>query len=512
MYLYPIKSRSSTVSATFDKTASSRMCVFCALIVLLTYHGSCLTSVFFVFHYSFIDASSGVKRHSTMTSRIYNHLLRQTFRKSRMSPNSRERRPSYVKRFSKFYHPRDETPLEQAVDEAWEEAAGFVAKVPAKEGEETLTFHPDFDQALFCGHVMADLDSIAGAIGAAHLYGGVPARASDVNSETKWALEKWSAPCPAPVEELLEQYPDSNVCLVDFQQQSQLNDAIPMDRIVGIIDHHALQSNTIITARPIFVDIRPWGSMSAILAHSYAVHEHFLPKPIAGMLLSAILSDTLNLRSPTTTKWDERMVSMLVQYLRIKDVNELAAQQFRAKSHELSLMTPYQLVNGDMKQFKFDSTAETGATTTYVIGYGVIETTDAEASLQRIDVLIPEMQQTRLEQKLTAMLLAVVDIINLTSSLFLCGPVEESLALKAYGGSVSQDGKVLELPGLVSRKNDFVPPLTRAMSEGWQPPSSPKAQRCRSSHIVMDWNLGPGLLERVYDDLEDNLEEEGEEE
>ena len=94
--------------------------------------------------------------------------------------------------------------------------------------------------------------------------------------------------------------------------------------------------------------------MSAIIAHNYAVQGRFLPKPIAGMLLSAILSDTLNLRSPTTTAWDERVVAMLVQYLKVADVNELAARQFRAKSHSLSLMTPYSLVNGDVKMFKFE--------------------------------------------------------------------------------------------------------------------------------------------------------------
>lgn len=109
--------------------------------------------------------------------------------------------------------------------------------------------------------------------------------------------------------------PQRNVCLVDFQQQSQLNPAIPMGNIVGIIDHHALQSNTIVTEKPIFVDIRPWGCMSSIIAHNFAVQQRFLPKRIAGMLLSAVLSDTLNLRSPTTTPWDERVVAMLVQYL-----------------------------------------------------------------------------------------------------------------------------------------------------------------------------------------------------
>lgn len=430
--------------------------------------------------------------------------------------------------------PRDQTLLEHAVEEVWNEAEMFAKKVPSKQ-KETLPYAPTLTDAVFCGHIMADLDSIAGAIGAAYLYGGTPARASEINSETVWALEKWGCVKPEPIEALLTERPDRNVCLVDFQQQSQLNPCIPMRNIVGIIDHHALQSNTIVTEGPIFVDIRPWGCMSSILAHSYAVQETHLPANIAGMLLSAILSDTLNLRSPTTTVWDERMVSMLVQYTGIDDVNELAAKQFRAKSHELSVMSPFQLVNGDMKTFKFTAAAaaaaddEEGETkdsssapaTVYSIGYGVIETTDAEASMARIQHLTPEMRIVREEKNLTAYFLAVVDIVHMTSSLLICGDVEESLAVAAYGGTVTttptdtdtdtvKNNVVLQLTGLVSRKKDFIPPLTRAVASGWHPPAAlttdtetPEQQsnkRPRNSSIVMEYdNYGPGRLERVFD-------------
>ena len=80
--------------------------------------------------------------------------------------------------------------------------------------------------ALFCGHLVTDMDSIAGSIGAAELYGGIPARASEVNSETAFCLELWGVEKPLPIEELLVQYPKAGVCLVDHQQTSQLNKAI----------------------------------------------------------------------------------------------------------------------------------------------------------------------------------------------------------------------------------------------------------------------------------------------
>ena len=364
------------------------------------------------------------------------------------------------------YNAREETTLERLARARAGEGQKLLTHLPKLEESDSDAFFPILEDAVFVGHVVTDLDSIAGAIGAAHLYGGEAARASEINTETAFALETWGMELPPKVETFLEARPDRNVCLVDFQQQSQLNKAIPMGNIVGVIDHHALQSNTIVTERPIFVDIRPWGCMSSIIAHSYAVQEKFLPKSIAGMLLSAILSDTLNLKSPTTTAWDERIVAMLVQYVEVPDVNELAARQFRAKSQNLTLMTPYSLVNGDMKQFKFD-----GATATYEVAYSVIETTDAEASLSRAADIIPEMRAVKVaDESINAMILAVVDIVNLTSTLLICGRVEASLALAAYGGQLEAEDTLLRLPGLVSRKKDFIPPLTKAVKDGWSPP------------------------------------------
>lgn len=118
--------------------------------------------------------------------------------------------------------------------------------------------------AVFVGHLVTDLDSVAGAIGAAALYGGVPALASAVNSETQFALDYWGVETPRRVEDILKETPDANICLVDHQQTSQMNPSIKADQIVGVIDHHALQSKTIVTDKPIYIDIRPWGSMSSM--------------------------------------------------------------------------------------------------------------------------------------------------------------------------------------------------------------------------------------------------------
>jgi inorganic pyrophosphatase/exopolyphosphatase len=193
------------------------------------------------------------------------------------------------------------------------------------------------------------LDSIAGAIGAAELYGGYPARASEINSETRFAIDTWGVEQPMPIEDALQRYPLSGVCLVDHQQSSQLNKAISVERIVGVIDHHALQNSTIVTDIPIYIDIRPWGSMSTIITHSFLTHNRRPSKKTAGMLLCAILSDTLNLQGPTTTEWDRLMVTVLVEIAGVDDVQFLASQQFKAKSAELAGLSAAELVNGDQK-------------------------------------------------------------------------------------------------------------------------------------------------------------------
>jgi len=240
--------------------------------------------------------------------------------------------------------------------------------------------------AVFVGHLVTDLDSVAGAIGAAALYGGVPALASEVNSETQFALDHWGVEKPRRLEDILKEQPDANICLVDHQQTSQMNPSIKAENIVGVIDHHALQSKTIVTDKPIYIDIRPWGSMSSIVAHTFFTHSRRPSKQVAGMLLCAILSDTLNLQGPTTTEWDRLIVAVLAEIAEVNNIQLLSQMQFKAKSKELATLSEHALVNGDQKTFSFDASGFVGD-----IGFAVVETTDDDVILQKSQKLIPEM-------------------------------------------------------------------------------------------------------------------------
>ena len=124
-----------------------------------------------------------------------------------------------------FHITRKQTTIERESLKRKASAVEYVSQLPTEISMKDY-LPSQLSGALFCGHLVTDLDSIAGAIGAAELYGGVPGRASEVNSETAFALQMWGAEKPRPIEELLVEYPTAGVCLVDHQQTSQLNKSI----------------------------------------------------------------------------------------------------------------------------------------------------------------------------------------------------------------------------------------------------------------------------------------------
>eukprot|EP00569_Conticribra_weissflogii_P007499 CAMPEP_0171344890 /NCGR_PEP_ID=MMETSP0878-20121228/20397_1 /TAXON_ID=67004 /ORGANISM="Thalassiosira weissflogii, Strain CCMP1336" /LENGTH=487 /DNA_ID=CAMNT_0011848183 /DNA_START=87 /DNA_END=1550 /DNA_ORIENTATION=- len=365
---------------------------------------------------------------------------------------------------------RKRTDIENYVLER-ESAAHEIAEALPKE----ITSIPKIDlfipealkDAIFVGHLVTDLDSVGGAIGAAALYGGKAALASEVNSETAFALEEWGVDKPRRIEDLLKENPDAKVCLVDHQQTSQMNPAINLDNVVGVIDHHALQSKTIVTDRPIYIDIRPWGSMSTIIAHTFLTHNRRPSTEVAGMLLCAILSDTLNLQGPTTTEWDRLMVAVLSEIAEVDDIQFLASQQFKAKSKELAGLSAHGLVHGDQKSFSFKTDNFVGD-----VGFAVVETTDDEVIIDRLDELLPEIVACKKEKELSALFLAVVNIVELKGTLLICGPTELSLAKAAFGENckITNDGAMMDLGKRVSRKKDYIPEITKAIKNGWEKP------------------------------------------
>lgn len=218
---------------------------------------------------------------------------------------------------------------------------------------------------------------------------------------------------------------------------------------------------------PIYIDIRPWGSMSTIIAHTFLTMNRRPKKSTAGMLLCAILSDTLNLQGPTTTEWDRMMVAILVELAEVQDVQYLASCQFKAKSSELAGLSTNMLVNGDQKVFTFKTESFEGS-----VGFSVIETTDDDVIMSRAGELLVELSMDKENKGLSVLFLAVVNIVSLRSTLLLCGPDEHNLAETAFtDGILKEDERgaqsIMDLGSRVSRKMDFIPAITSAIKKGW---------------------------------------------
>jgi len=254
------------------------------------------------------------------------------------------------------------------------------------------------------------MDSVASALGCAELYGGTAARATaKVNNEIATCLRYWGLDQP-PLFKDVEGVENRRVCLVDHQQTTQFAEGLREDQVCGIIDHHSLKTKTVCTAGPIYIDVRPWGSACTIVAFDFFRMREIPSKQVAGMLLSGILSDTLNLKGPTTTEPDRVMVAALAQVAEVEDINKLARMQFKAKSAEvssntvftvvlcapghcfvdvricvlqLSAMTDTEVVLGDHKVFEFSCDGKEP----FNVGFGVCECVTPVCSSQ---VILPD--------------------------------------------------------------------------------------------------------------------------
>jgi inorganic pyrophosphatase/exopolyphosphatase len=235
-------------------------------------------------------------------------------------------------------------------------------------------------------------------------------------------MQYWKASSPALVDQAIAAHDKTlggvRVCLVDFQQTTQMHPSIKESSVVGVIDHHALQSKTLTTKAAIFINIRPWGSTCTLLAEEFARTGRTPSRPTAGIMLSAVLSDTLNLKGPTTTERDRRMAAQLAQQLGVTDVDALAAEQFKAKSAELATVPARELIEADMKEFSF---ADASGVPQRPVAIASIETTDTVPVLSRTAELQAEVRRVKEARSLDALLLVVVDIVKMQSSVILAG-------------------------------------------------------------------------------------------
>ena len=237
--------------------------------------------------------------------------------------------------------------------------------------------------------------------------------------------------------------------LVDHNEKSQAVNNIEEAEILEIIDHHRIGS--LETIAPVYFRNQPLGCTSTIIYLMYQEKGLTISKQIAGLLCSAILSDTLMFRSPTCTEMDKEVALKLAEIAEI-DVTDFAQKMFEAGSN-FDNKTEEEILNQDFKIFHSGST-----------NFGVAQVSAMNRmALDKVQERIaPQLPRMIGDKKIDMMFVMLTDILTETTKLIYCGDGAESLVRDAYN-MADPDGVILK--GVVSRKKQLIPTLMAALVE-----------------------------------------------
>jgi manganese-dependent inorganic pyrophosphatase len=291
------------------------------------------------------------------------------------------------------------------------------------------------------------LDSVAAAIGLADLknkYSSskeyIPAIAGDVNKETAYCLEKFGFSVP----EKLDSLAGKQVFLVDHNEREQILDGGEGADIVGVWDHHKINFKC---DKPIEFKNLPIGSTSTIIARNYFLKNIEISKELAGLLLAAVLVDTVITKSPTCTDCDKEIIEFLSDKTGIADWKDFGMEIFKIRG-AVSEMSDEAIIKNDFKDFNFKAGK---------FGIGQIETVDLKDFFSREDNLLSKLAEMRVKGGYHSIVLFITDIIKEGSKFLIAtsdiAAMEEALKNKLENNKVYIDG-------ILSHKKQVVPMLT----------------------------------------------------
>lgn len=304
---------------------------------------------------------------------------------------------------------------------------------------------------LIFGHKNPDTDSICSALAYADLKTEIgadvePVRLGSVSAETQFALDSFKVNAPRLVESVAAEA--SQVILVDHNERQQSASDIDAVTIVEVIDHHRIANFE--TAGPLYYRAEPVGCTSTIVLKLFKEKGVAVRPQTAGLMLSAIISDTLLLKSPTCTPEDVAAAHELASIAGV-DLHSYGLEMLRTGA-SLADKSIAQLVSLDAKEFTMGGSK---------VEIAQVNAVDVEQVLSRQAELEAALQKIVADKSLDLFLFVVTDILNSDSIAVAIGP-RASVVESAYGVTLA-DNRAL-LAGVVSRKAQIVPVLTAAFS------------------------------------------------
>jgi manganese-dependent inorganic pyrophosphatase len=298
------------------------------------------------------------------------------------------------------------------------------------------------------GHKSPDTDSTGSPIAWAWYLSevkgtpAVPVLLGEPNTEALFVLAHWRLEKPLIIADVAAGEP---VVIVDTNNPAELPPSIAAADVRAIIDHHMLVGG-LKTPAPIDITIRPLACTATVMADLMGDALARAPRAVKGAMLSCIVSDTLEFRSPTTTPHDRAVAERLAADLGVS-IPDLAAAQFEAKS-DVSAYSDAALLRMDSKEYTLGGKE---------LRVSVLETTAPQVLLARKAALMAAMPGVAAEDKADEVLLFIIDIIREEAHLLVPTPAVKAIAEASFGVPVAGDTVVL--PGVMSRKKQILPAL-----------------------------------------------------
>lgn len=303
------------------------------------------------------------------------------------------------------------------------------------------------EKVLIFGHKNPDTDTICSAIAYADLKSKLgwnvePVRLGSVNGETAFALERFGFEAPRLVEAVAGEVKE--VILVDHNERQQSVSDIDQVRVAEVIDHHRIANFE--TSGPLYYRAEPVGCTATILNKMYKENGVAVPANIAGLMLSAIISDSLLFKSPTCTDQDVAAARELAQIAGV-NAEEYGLDMLKAGA-DLSDKTIEQLISLDAKEF------EMGGAKVEIAQVNAVDVNDVLSRQSEVEAALNGIIASK---GLDLFLFVVTDILNNDSVGLALGKAADAVE-QAYNVKLADNKAVLK--GVVSRKSQIVPVLT----------------------------------------------------
>ncbi|WP_027108430.1 manganese-dependent inorganic pyrophosphatase [Lacticigenium naphthae] len=305
---------------------------------------------------------------------------------------------------------------------------------------------------LVFGHKSPDTDAVTSAISFAYLQNQLGKEAEavvlgEIGAETHFALNHFETEAPRSVQTVANE--TNEVMLVDHNEFQQSVDDIEKVTILSVVDHHRISNFQ--TKDPVYYRAEPVGCTNTIIHSIYKENNVSIPKNIAGLMLSAIISDTLLFKSPTCTERDKEAAKELAE-IAGTEIDSYGLDMLKAGTNVISKAAE-EILEGDAKTFPMGD---------YSVRIGQVNVVDQSDVLNRKEELLETMKTISVKDKYDLYVLVITNILESDSVALVYGEPTEAVE-NAFNQSIN-NGEI-NLPGIMSRKKQVVPQLTKFLEK-----------------------------------------------